>query len=208
MAVCLGYSSALEVYRARGRLLPDLLGGRRTSKLGEPCMPSPQMLEDSMDVVGAKTKPYHLVFGSRAQIHVRSDIVRHVYSGDLPRNAFVRAKGDVLIASPELLFAQLASQRELDDVELVQIGYELCGTYILDPVETIWAEPIRNATSMTSVKKIRGMLDKLGGRWGTTRAGSCCRRSMTDPILPWRLPLRSCCACPGIWGAWAWGRSP
>lgn len=170
MTICIGYASALEVYRAHGRLLPDLLEGCRTSKLGKPLTPTPQMLEDSMNFMGAKTKPYHLVFGSQAQTHARPDIVRHVYSGDLPRNAFIRAKGDVLIASPEFLFVQLASQKDLSDVELVQIGYELCGTYILDPVETMWAEPIRNATPMTNVRKIKGMLGKLGGRWGARRA--------------------------------------
>lgn len=170
MSIYIGYTSALEAYRAQGRLLPELLESRRTSKLGDGEIPAAIMLEDDLSRIGVKNKPYHLLFSHESQTHARPDIVRHVLSGTLPKRAFVHATEDVLIASPELMFVQLASLEDFSEVDLVQIGYELCGTYLLDPFETIWKEPISDSTPMTSTSKISRMIDGLGARRGVKRA--------------------------------------
>lgn len=172
MSICIGYTSALEAYRSRGRLLPELLESRRTSKIEGGELPAPIMLEEDLSRIGVKTKPYQLVFSTKAQTHSRNDIVRRVVTEPLPRGAFIRATDNLLIASPELLFVELATLKEFDEIDLAQIGYELCGTYILDPFETIWDEPISNATSMTNTSRISRIIEGLARHGGIKRARS------------------------------------
>ena len=53
----------------------------------------------------------------------------HLFTGPLPGSSILRASDDVLVSSPELCFFQMASQLPL--VKLIELGYELCGSYSL-----------------------------------------------------------------------------
>lgn len=170
MTICICDISALEVYRSHGRLIPDLLEGRRTSKLDDCGLPSPMALEDDLYPLGARTQPYHLAFGNRNQAKQRSDILRRTYLAPLPKNAFIRIKKNVLISSPELLFIELASHKEYDEIDLALFGYELCGTYVLDEDDDSWDGLISTAVSLTNKQRIARMVEGLAGRPGVARA--------------------------------------
>lgn len=170
MAICIGCNSALEIYRSYGRLIPELLERRRTSKLDDCSLPSPLMLEDEMSRAGAYEKPYHLVFGNPCQAGPRPDVKRHTLVGALPRRAFVHMKKDVLLASPELMFVQLAASGDYDEIDLALVGYEICGTYVLDQDEDSWDGMINTTQPMTSTDKIQRMIAALSGRTGVKKA--------------------------------------
>lgn len=172
MGVCIGGPSALEAYRSRGRLASELLEGPRTSKLDDCRLPVPSMLEGELDAVGVRTRPYHLCFCSRSHARSRDDVRRHLLAGDLPRRAFVCAGPGLLISSPELLFVQLAADASLDVVDLVLLGFELCGNYLLDPGPDSWNGMVNTPTPMTSVAKIARMIGAMPGRTGVKRASS------------------------------------
>lgn len=53
--------------------------------------------------------------------------VRHVCQSPAPHRSFVRLDAGVFVSSPEFTFLQMASQ--LDEIELAQLGYSLCGEY-------------------------------------------------------------------------------
>lgn len=170
MDICICDITALEVYRSHGRLLPTLLEGSRTSKLSGCGLPPRQMLEDTMSRLGAKKKPYHLAFGTPNQAKSRQDIRRHTHTGTLPRRSLIRIDRETLIVSPELLFVELAARPDYDEVDLALLGYELCGTYVLDPDDTSWDGLISHGTSLTSKKRIAGALSRIGRRRGVARA--------------------------------------
>ena len=128
------------------------------------------MLAHDMRRLGATTQPYHLAFGNPYQASAREDIRRHVYAAPLPRGALIRAGRDVLISSPELLLVELAGRSDFDEVDLALIGYELCGTYSLDPDDDSWTGLVEGAGSLTSKKRIASMASRLGGRRGAGRA--------------------------------------
>lgn len=55
----------------------------------------------------------------------------HVWGEEPPQGSFLLLGPHVLVSSPEFMLLQMA--HELDVVQLVRLGCELCGTYTLDP---------------------------------------------------------------------------
>lgn len=170
MDFCICDISALEVYRSYGRLIPDLLEGRRTSKLDSCGLPSSAVLEEDLRRLGAQTRPFNLAFASRNRAMARDDVQRHIYLSPLPKNSFIKVKEGVLISSPELLFVELASHMDRDEIDLALLGYELCGTYVLDEDDESWAGVSSTGTSLTSKEKIARMIEGVVGRRGSARA--------------------------------------
>lgn len=175
MGVCIGGPSALEAYRSRGRLVGELLDKPRTSKLDGCRLPVVSALEEELGAVGVRTRPYHLCFCSRSHARSRDDVRRHLLVGDLPRRSFVCVRSGLLISSPELLFVQLATDADLDDVDLALLGFELCGSYLLDPDPNSWDGMVNTPAPMTSVAKIARMIDAMPGRAGVKRATAVLR---------------------------------
>lgn len=170
MDICICDISALEIYQSHGRLVPELLERPRTSRLGACRLPARQMLADTVERLGATSKPYHLAFGNPSQATARSDVRRHVHTVPLPRGALIRIDRNTLISSPELLLPELAARNDFDEVDLALVGYELCGTYSLDPNEASWSGLIDGVGAITNKRRIASMVQRLGCRHGVARA--------------------------------------
>lgn len=65
----------------------------------------------------------------RSSKHIRP----HVCSKVLPDNCFVNAGGGLYVSTPEFCFFQLASEYPL--AKLIELGFELCGSYSLPAAE-------------------------------------------------------------------------
>lgn len=55
----------------------------------------------------------------------------HRVTGQLPKNSFLRGRGNVLISSPELTLLELS--RTLDEYSWLKLAYRFTGTYSTDP---------------------------------------------------------------------------
>lgn len=165
--VCICGLSALELYRSMRRLLPELMVMPRTDKL-EGCgtMP-PVILEEEMQRLGVKTKPYHLLCNIPCQLGVRSDIERHCRKCPLPYRALIVQSKDILVTGPEMTIIDLASNPSFDEVDLALIGFELCGTYLLD---NSWDGLTNTEKPLTHVAQIERMLQGLKGAHGLKAA--------------------------------------
>ncbi len=172
MGICICGITALEVYRASGRLLPDVLARPRTATLDVGPPPSATMLADDLTRLGARTTPYHLAIDSAHRIAPRPDIQRHSFREPFPRKAFIRLSPKISLVSPEFLFVKLSAAGDLDEIDLALIGYELCGLYVLDPDDESWTGQISTGASLTNALKIDRMIQACGGRRGIARARS------------------------------------
>ena len=168
--ICIGGTTAWEVYRASGRLLPQALDRPRTSRVGTCQLPGPQILADDMRRFGARSMPFHIMVEGRAQGSRRADVRLHACAVPLSRRALIRLKSPYAIVSPELLFIQLAAMSGFDEVDVALAGCEMCGTYVLDEDEHAWDGLVNTDAPMTSVEKIGRMIDASQGRHGITRA--------------------------------------
>ena len=54
----------------------------------------------------------------------------HVWSAPVPENSFLKAAPSVYVSSPEFCFLQMAGSLSLP--KLIQLGFELCGCYVID----------------------------------------------------------------------------
>ena len=82
---------------------------------------------------GWLSHPVHLCVRDPASRIRHPDVVCHSCSMKLPRRSFQRVRDGLYAASPELCYVQLAAQ--LPFVELLELGYELCGSYRLHKEE-------------------------------------------------------------------------
>ena len=77
--------------------------------------------------------PLHLLVASESQRRPSLHAVYHVWSSPPDPKAFVRISVDLYVSSPAFCLAQLAGK--LDMLDLIVLGYELCGAYLPDEYE-------------------------------------------------------------------------
>lgn len=173
MDTCLFGITAFEVLRESDRLLPGLMSMPRTAKLSRCGVPRASDISDPLAALGAATSPVHILVDSGSHIHAPAGIVRHVYSGYVPRRSLIRCGQGLLIPAPELCFVQLAdshaSRRGMHagdaysllkrEIGLTLKGFELVGTYRLDPSSDEGFRTI--AEPYCDKHRIQSMIDEM-----------------------------------------------
>lgn len=173
MDTCLFGITAYEVLRESDRLLPGLTSMPRTAKLSSCGVPCASDISDALASLGATTTPAHILVSSASHSHAPAGIVRHVYSGEVPRRSLIRCKRDLLLPSPELCFVQLAGSHSSRggrhaegaydilkrEIELALKGFELTGIYRLDPSSDEGFRTI--AESCCDKRRIQRILDEM-----------------------------------------------
>ena len=172
MDICLCDISALEVIRSSGKLLPELLDRPRSSRLDGCGAPGAVELEDLVAGLGLRSTPVHLLVPDGGSTHAHPGVVRHRRTAALPRGSLIRLSRNVLVASPELALCQLAARDDFDLVDMAQLAFELCGTYLLDQDPNSWKGFVNNDISATSVRRIETMARSLKGFPGVARLSS------------------------------------
>ncbi|MCL2529013.1 MAG: endonuclease domain-containing protein [Coriobacteriia bacterium] len=95
---------------------------------------------------------------------------QHVFSSETPVGCFMNVGRNLMMSSPEFCFLQMANHLSL--VELLELGYELCGEYSL-PLPHDKKVPKRgfyNRKQLTSTKKLQEFLNSMPGVKGSTKA--------------------------------------
>lgn len=114
--------------------------------------------------IGLTEGPYHILVPAKRLRCEREDVIYHIRERPLPFQTLLRSEyGGTLITGPELLFCDLALSPAYDTIDLIELGYELCGTYL---ISDCWDGYISNATYATSTEKIQRVADSLTGRPG------------------------------------------
>lgn len=120
--------------------------------------------------------------------------VHYIVQGtEVPAGSFVRTRGQVYVVSPELLFVQLA--RHLSLVELLEVGYELCGTYRMGDTEgevVYEREPLTTAVRIAAyARRAKGMRGRAAAlqaaQWLTDNSASPAETALA---IMFKLPRR------------------
>ena len=163
-------ASALDYWRRHPELLGDSYSSRRTAPLRKGNIPvdtpSAEIVNELATMSLVSPSDAHLLVTStraRRKIH---GVTCTVCSGPFPANSFVRAMAQVYVPRPELLFLLLA--RHLSFVRLLEVGFEICGTYRLaGGVATYDAPPL---ASVASICDYANRATGLHGRKNALRA--------------------------------------
>ena len=170
MGLFISHQSALEYWRIHYDA-PQKGTSRRNAMLPDTPAKTDLLQAESLKVL---SRPLHVMLGSQSARRVHRQVVQHIYGGKTPAGCFVSVGEGIMITSPEFCFLQLAD--ELPLVKLIELGYELCGTYSM-PVSLDSAkgagQPARGFNlrlPITSTKKLKAFLEQVPGVKGHKKA--------------------------------------
>ena len=171
MKTFLSHESALAYWRKHFPLDTDLGPTARVTS-AERCA------SRAIDVIGSVpeelVEPGHpidvLVFNEKERRRSKN-VVCHSWETILPDNAFYHSRG-IYVSSPEFVFLQMAQQ--LTITQLIALGCELCGTYVLLPKNVSHPgsldEMPKRLAPLTSIARISALLESVDRANGKTKA--------------------------------------
>ena len=108
------------------------------------------------------SKPIHILVPDRNR-RSHSKLVRsHAQTTPLPARHIVEVSPGVFAVTPELCFAQLCS--ELPTTKLLAIGFELCGTYRINPLDQIGFSRAEALCTPADIEKVAQSIATRGAR--------------------------------------------
>ncbi|MCL2632617.1 MAG: hypothetical protein FWD45_05995 [Coriobacteriia bacterium] len=167
MEIFITHQSALQYWRLHEKAL--YTSQNRVRRTRPPTYQPNQTLIARANETGIAL-PINIMVSHKNVTHPSSVIRHHVLSGLIPANSFVDVGNGLFIGSPELCFFQMANTLSMHN--LIQLGYELCGTYSLP--ETVTTETaIYNRKPLTSKRKLDefvSQMNKARGQYKAERA--------------------------------------
>ena len=173
----IGHSSSLESWRsprATNNLLPSRVQPSCFNNL------TPKTLA-TLDLApfGITESPVHFLVPHTTCRTKARGIVCHVVGGTFPSGSFYTDTGSIFICSPELTFILMAQM--LTVLELVTLGFELCGAYALDATSS---EGFYKRDPLTSVAALQRYLDRVGPLHGAKKARRALRYITDNSASP------------------------
>ena len=159
MKLVYSHQSALELLRYRRSFGLEAVSPARIRTLNDCAASQKEMSKFPVPEPLNRSEVVHVLVPSRErQFHSKTHIC-HVWRPDPLPGSFYEVGKRTYAATPELLFVQLANQ--LDFLDLVLLGMELCGTYTHLLVDNLRFENCPAATTRdrleTYAKRAKGM---------------------------------------------------
>ena len=130
MSIFISHESALEYWR---RHFDKPITSASLKKAVLPKSP-PEKGMLQTEIVGSLSQPLHIVLSNPSARRASRPMRQHVFRAETPIGCFVSVREGLMVSSPEFCFLQMAE--ELSLVKLIELGYELCGTYSM-PTDAI-----------------------------------------------------------------------
>jgi len=136
-------------------------------------------------------------------------MVQHVFSGKITANCFVdvydgqkTSSSELEVSSPEFCFLQMAGQLPL--IGLIQLGYELCGSYSMSITESHNKHESRfyNRPSLTSIKNLHELIAAMPGFIGHKNAVRSLRYIIEESASPMETKLSMLLSLPHKYGGY------
>jgi len=183
MKLFISHQSALEFWRKR-RKLPGNSADRRCNVVlsSEPARTEHLAF---LDLV----LPVHIVLGSQKTRRLSPVATQHVFSGETPIGCFMNIGNGVMVSSPEFCFLQMASQLTL--IELIELGYELCGVYSLPLAydKKVPACGFYQRKQLTDTRKLGDFLEGMTGTKACEKARRAVRYIQDNSASPMETKL-------------------
>lgn len=120
--IALSHTSALRYLRSQSEI-KRLSPSKTPSAFGISRYDAPRLAQ-RFDAVGDGT--VHVLVTEQRRRRSISSVTCHL-AEKIPPNGFTHIEGDIFCSSPELCFLQMA--RVLPLLQLIKLGFELCGCY-------------------------------------------------------------------------------
>jgi len=200
MRLFISHQSALEYWRKR-RALPNESARRRyrTELADAQASVNPEL------ALGL-TPPIHIMLQAQADRRASESVCKHVFSGQTPVGCFVRADDGLMVSTPEFCFLQLAGKLSL--IDLIEVGYELCGAYSLPPFDddSIPERGFYQRLQLTSTKKLAQFLKDMPNVKGCKKAWRALRYLCDQSASPMETKLAMLLTLPYKLGGYGFAK--
>ena len=171
MKAFISHDTALEYWRAHFPLDSDLGSPARASSAQECATKKADVLGCVPETLIVPGKPVEVLVFDGSSCFVTKTVKRHLWSSAVPKKAFYRV-GLMMVSSPEFVFLQMA--QKLSVAQLVALGCELCGYYVLNRNDVGFqaspdACPTR-VTPLTNLDKLHAFVESASGAQGRQKA--------------------------------------
>ena len=125
MAIFIGHKTALTYWRTHDRNWAQPISRAAPQENNSPYYA--QMDTGILWKFGIDEKPVSILVSCKANMRKSQNLSPRIWSGKHPSRSFYKIAQDLYISTPEATFLQLG--KELSLIQLITIGYELCGSY-------------------------------------------------------------------------------
>jgi hypothetical protein len=160
----ISHDSALEFWR---RQYSGEAIDQQASRSKKPPVKQPPFRELKGMRLWGLTEPLHILVREPSARRTLNNVSCHVWKGPYPNGCFVEVGGDLLVSSPEFCFLQMASTLPL--LRLIELGFELCGTYTRETFGDHSTSTQRKA-AISSLAKLKAFMAKMPGGHGRRKA--------------------------------------
>lgn len=171
MYTYLSHATALGYWRLHFPLDSELGPAARVSGKEACCSRKADVLGSIPEEFAIPGQPVDVLIFDDAYRRRSSCVACHAWQTKLPKGAFYKARG-VYISSPEFVFLQMALKLPIE--QLIALGCELCGQYVLLPENvthpTTLDEMPKRLSPLTNVRKIAAFLKATGEAKGKEKA--------------------------------------
>lgn len=182
--VCFGCQTALLILRV---INPDALSWVRKGMLdiptGAPGKEEVATLLAHMELAHPALKisrPAHVLIRTAARRREHEECKPHVSTKEYSPQSFYRLDSGVLVSGPALAFIQMAVQAK-NMIPLLELGYELCGSYRTARTS---ASPAYQVKRLISAQALRSYVSRNPSIDGAAKAVSILRSLADDSASP------------------------
>ena len=125
MAIFIGHKTALAYWRTHDRNWAQAISQATPQENNSPCYA--QMDTGILWKFGIDKEPVSILVSHERNRRRSQGISPRIWSGKHPSRSFYKIARNLYISTPEATFLQLGN--ELSLIQLITIGYELCGSY-------------------------------------------------------------------------------
>lgn len=130
-----------------------------------------------------------------------ADLACHVWTGSVADGLITGLGDGIYVCGPELVFLQMA--RTLGRLGLLELGFELCGTYAIGPRGS---EFRNDALPLTTPRRLLWLAELGSGTKGAKAARWAARRVLSGSMSPKESQLAIMLSLPREEGGWGCGR--
>lgn len=125
MAIFIGHKTALAYWRTHDRNWAQPISQAAPQENNSPYYS--QIDTGILWKFGIDEKPVSILVSCKANMRKSQNLSPRIWSGKHPSRSFYKIAQDLYISTPEATFLQLGKESSL--IQLITIGYELCGSY-------------------------------------------------------------------------------
>lgn len=166
MAIIYSHSTALDFWRWHAATSPLFINPRaiRLDSL-PPCRIVEREALSAAEQFHHDGERVHLLISDKRQMHKTDRIRFHTHSGRIPHHAICKLSEGLYVVSPEMMFLMLAKKTNL--INLIALGYELVGSYVLSADDT---RGFCQCDPLTSTSKLERFIEHADGVDGVKNA--------------------------------------